>query len=224
MSDIKVRDIIRPRVEIDAFDIDTPPEEVVGAVVMSGFSRVPVYEGDLDHIIGFIYNKDLLLRLHMGWPIEVRKLLRPALVVPETMSLAQLVERFRSQKTQMAVVLDEHGGTEGIVTLTDVLEELVGTVYDEHRPAGEPEILPCDETSWLVDGAFGARDLLEAVGRTDLGLALPRHVSTAGGLVQTLMERIPSVGESIAWNGLDFAGRRNAGPQDSADSHYAVEG
>jgi putative hemolysin len=203
LSGIKVRDILRPRVEIDALDVDTPPEELVGAVVMSGFSRVPVYEGDFDHILGFVYNKDLLLRLHMGWPIEVRKLLRPALLVPEAMTLVQLLEAFRKERTQMAVVLDEYGGTEGLVTLTDVLEELVGTVYDEHR-SDEPEIVPYGKDAWLVDGAAGVRDLLETAGRPELSGELPRHVSTAGGLVQTLLDRIPNVGDGIAWNGLAF--------------------
>lgn len=204
LSGIKVRDILRPRVEIDALDVDTPPEEVVGAVVMSGFSRVPVYEGDFDHILGFIYNKDLMLRLHMGWPIEVRKLLRPALMVPEAMTLVDLLEAFRKERTQMAVVLDEYGGTEGLVTLTDVLEELVGTVYDEHRGDVEPEIVPYGKEAWLVDGAAGVRDLFDTAGRPELAGELPRHVSTAGGLVQTILDRIPNVGEATAWRGLAF--------------------
>ena len=126
LGDRAVRDIMHPRIEIDALDADTPPDEVIGAVAMAGFSRLPIHEGDLDHIIGFVYTKDLLLRQHMGWPIELRKLVRPALLVPETLSIGKLLERFRLKRTQMAIVLDEFGGTEGLVTMEDVLEELGG--------------------------------------------------------------------------------------------------
>jgi len=111
LSGSKVRDVMRPRVDIDALDVETPPEQVLGAVAMSGFSRVPVYAGDLDDILGFIYIKDVLIELQMGRPLELRRVLRPAILVPETMRLDQLVEVFRQQRTQMAIVLDEHGGT-----------------------------------------------------------------------------------------------------------------
>ena len=134
LASSKVRDVMRPRVDIDALDVDTPPDQVLGAVAMSGFARVPVYEGDLDDILGFVYIKDLLMELHMGRPLSLRRVLRPALLVPQTLRLDQLVEMFRQQRTQMAVVLDEHGGTEGLVTLEDVLETIVGTIHDEHRP------------------------------------------------------------------------------------------
>ena len=145
LGDRTVREIMRPRIEIDALDVDTPADEVIGAVAMAGFSRLPVHEGDLDHIIGFIYTKDLLLRQHMGWPIELRKLVRPALLVPETMPIDKLLELFREKRTQMAIVLDEFGGTEGLVTMEDVLEELVGEIHDEYRQDREQEIVQRDD-------------------------------------------------------------------------------
>jgi len=110
LGDRTVREIMRPRIDIDALDVDTPADEVIGAVAMAGFSRLPIHEGDLDHIIGFVYTKDLLRQQHMGWPIELRKLVRPALLVPETLTIARLLEDFRKQRTQMAIVLDEFGG------------------------------------------------------------------------------------------------------------------
>ena len=82
-----VRDVMRPRIDLDALDVNTPAEEVIGAVAMAGFSRVPVYEGDLDHILGFVHIKDLFRQIYLGWPIELRKLLKPALFVPESMPL-----------------------------------------------------------------------------------------------------------------------------------------
>ncbi|MFH1920439.1 MAG: hemolysin family protein, partial [Planctomycetota bacterium] len=189
-------------VDIDALDIDTPPHEVVGAVVMSGFSRVPVYQGDLDHIVGFVYIKDVLRLLHMGWPIELGQVLRPAPFVPETLPLDRLLQVFRKERTQMAIILDEYGGTVGLVTMEDVLEELVGEIYDEHRRGEEQEIVRRDETSWLVNGTVNFHDLLEVVGLPELHSGTPKNVTTVGGLIQWLLGRIPDVGDSTSWNGL----------------------
>ncbi|MBN2216839.1 MAG: HlyC/CorC family transporter [Pirellulales bacterium] len=198
LSDVHVREIMRPRVEIDALDVNTPPGEVVGAVAMSGFARVPVYEGDLDHVMGFIYNKDLLRHLHMGWPADLRKILHPALMVPETLPLDQLLELFREKRTQMAIVLDEYGGTEGLATIEDVLEQIVGAIHDEHRSA-HPGIVRRDETSWLVGGTTRLRDLAEAVDDPELGSAGPQQVSTIGGLIQSALDRVPVGGDRIEW-------------------------
>lgn len=197
-----VREVMRPRVEIDALDVNTPPDEVIGAVVMSGFSRVPVYEDDLDNIVGFIYNKDLMRQLHMGWPVDVRRLLRPVPLVPVTLRLDQLLDLFRTKRTQMAVILDEYGGTMGLVTMEDVLEELVGEIHDEHRRDEQQELVRRDETSWLVDGVVSIGNLLEAVGRSDLRGAAPRDVSTVAGLIQTLLGRVAAVGDRTVWNNL----------------------
>lgn len=202
LSSTKVRAVMRPRVEIDALDMDTPSHEVVGAVVMSGFSRLPVYEGDLDHIAGFVYIKDVLRQLHMGWPIELGRLLRPAPLVPETLPLDRLLQVFRKERTQMAIILDEYGGTVGLVTMEDVLEEFVGEIYDEHRRDQEQEIARRDETSWLVKGTASLRDLLDVVGLPEPHPGTPQHVNTVGGLIQWLLDRIPDVGDRATWNGL----------------------
>jgi putative hemolysin len=202
VGDRTVRDIMRPRIEIDALDVDTPPDEVIGAVAMAGFSRLPIHEGDLDHIIGFVYTKDLLLRQHMGWPIELRKLVRPALLVPESLSIGKLLERFRLKRTQMALVLDEFGGTEGLVTMEDVLEELVGEIHDEHRNERQHAIVARDESSWYVDGAMPLHELLERLELAELRASLPADVSTVAGLVLSVLGRIPEQGESAAWSSL----------------------
>ncbi|MBN1909226.1 MAG: HlyC/CorC family transporter [Pirellulales bacterium] len=202
LAHIKVRDVMRPRVDIDALDIDTPPEEIVGAVAVAGFARVPIYEGDLDHIFGFVYIKDLLLEIHMGRPIDLRALARPALLVPETSGLDRLLELFRQNHTQMAIVLDEHGGTEGLVTIEDVLEEIAGTIYDEHHDEEGEEIVPQSETSWLVSGLTTVDNLLEAVGQPELRGKAPSEVSTVAGLVQSLLDRIAKPGDRTTWQGL----------------------
>lgn len=202
LSRTKVRAVMRSRVEIDALDIDTPPHEVSGAVVMSGFSRVPVYEGDLDHIVGFVYIKDILRQLHMGWPIELDKLLRPAPLVPETLPLDRLLTVFRKERTQMAIILDEYGGTVGLVTMEDVLEEFVGEIYDEHRRDEERTIVRQDETSWIVGGTVTLRDLFDTIGLPELHAAAPPDINTVGGLIQWLLDRIPDEGDHTTWNDL----------------------
>ena len=203
LSRSKVRDVMRPRVDIDAVDINTPPDEVLGAITMSGFSRVPVYGEDLDDIQGFVYIKDVLLELHMGRPLQLRKLLRPTLFVPETLRLDQLVRIFRQKRTQMAVVLDEHGGTEGLVTLEDVLEEIVGTIHDEHRRE-DAEIVREGESRWIVSGSTSLENLLEAVGRPELRPETPTSISTVGGLVQARLDRVAVVHDLVTFGDLSF--------------------
>jgi putative hemolysin len=204
LGDLTVREIMRPRIEIDALDVDTPPDEVIGAVAMAGFSRLPVHEGDLDHIIGFVYTKDLLLRQHMGWPIELRKLVRPALLVPETLRIDRLLGLFREKRTQMALVLDEFGGTEGLVTMEDVLEEIVGEIHDEHRVERQQPIVQRSPTSWVVEAGVSLHDLLERIGMSDYRSELPQEVSTVGGLVLSLLGRIPKAGDSADWKQLSL--------------------
>jgi putative hemolysin len=206
-----VRDIMRPRIDLDALDVDTPAGEVAGAVAMAGYSRLPVYEGSLDHILGYVSLKDVLRHSWMGWPIELRKMLHRALFVPETMPLDRLLELFQTEKNQLAIVLDEYGGTEGLVTLEDVLEELVGEIHDEHRREEAAAFTRRDDGSWLVDGGAGVEDLVQRLGvKLEPG---PRDYSTVSGLVLAELERIPTAGDSVRWNGLvievmDMDGRR----------------
>jgi putative hemolysin len=196
-----VRDIMRPRIDLDAMDVDTPPEEVLGTVAMAGFSRLPVYEKDLDHVIGFVHIKDLFRQHYLGWPIELRKLLHPAVFVPETMPLDRLLELFQEKHNQLAIVLNEYGGTEGMVTLEDVVEEIVGEMRDEHRRHEEQKFVQRDEGSWLIDGAVSIPDLidrLELVGENSEG----RGFSTLAGLILDRLGHIPSIGDTADWNGL----------------------
>jgi putative hemolysin len=206
-----VRDIMRPRIDLDALDIETPSAEVLGAIAMAGYSRLPVYEGSLDHILGYVSIKDVLRHSWMGWPIELRKMMHRALFVPETMPLDRLLELFQKEKNQLAIVLDEYGGTEGLVTLEDILEELVGEIHDEHRREKVSSFIQRDDGSWLVDGGASVEDLAK---RFDVKLdALPREYSTVSGLVLAELERIPTPGDIVRWRGLvievvDMDGRR----------------
>jgi putative hemolysin len=206
-----VRDIMRPRIDLDAIDIDTPSTEVLGAIAMAGYSRLPVYEGSLDQILGYVSIRDVLRQNWMGWPIELRKMLHKALFVPETMPLDRLLELFQKERNQLAIVLDEYGGTEGLVTLEDVMEELVGEIRDEHDGDGDSDFVVREDGSWLVDGSVSLDDLFERLAIRDPGGS--RDYSTVSGLVLDELERIPRVGDAFEWNSLsievvDMDGRR----------------
>ena len=211
LGERNVRDIMRPRIDLDALDVATPQTEIVGAIAMAGYSRLPVYEGSLDHIIGYVSIKDVLRNSWLGWPIELRKMLHRPIFVPETMPLNRLLELFQKERNQVAIVLDEYGGTEGLVTLEDVMEELVGKIHDEHRRDEADIFVKREDGSWLVDGSAGIEDLVK---RLDIKVdPLPREYSTVSGLVLAELERIPTAGDTLQWRSLrievlDMDGRR----------------
>ncbi len=204
LGDRTVRQIMKPRIDVDAVDAETPEEELLGVISMAGFSRLPVYEGDLDHIIGFVHLKDVLRQHYLGWKLDLRKLIRPALTVPDTMRLDQLLVRFQEERNQLAIVVDEFGATRGMVTLEDVLEELVGELLTEHHKRVEQQIVQRDATSWMVEGSVSIADLLERLGRQHLLSAAPRSVSSVAGLVLELLGHLPEAGEKATWHDLSF--------------------
>jgi len=204
LGDRTVRDIMRPRIDLDAMDADTPPDEVLGTVAMAGFSRLPVYENDLDHVIGFVHIKDLFRQQHLGWDMQLRKLLHPALFVPENMTLDRLLELFQEKHNQLAIVLNEYGGTEGMVTLEDVVEEIVGEIRDEHRRNEEQKIVQREDKSWLIDGTVSVADLIEKLDLNPDRSWEGRGFSTIAGLILDRLGHIPSIGDKTSWEGLEL--------------------
>jgi putative hemolysin len=202
LGDRTVRDIMRPRIDLDAMDVETPQEEVLGTVAMAGFSRLPVYERDLDHVLGFVHIKDLFRQQHLGWPIELRKLLHPALFVPETMTLDRLLELFQEKHNQLAIVLNEYGGTEGMVTMEDVVEEIVGEMRDEHRRHEEQKFVQRDEHTWLIDGTMSIADMIDRLDIEAEDGWEGRGFSTIAGLILDRLGHIPAIGDSAEWDGL----------------------
>jgi putative hemolysin len=198
-----VRQIMRPRVELDAADVDTPADEILGVVAMAGFSRLPVYEENLDHILGYVHTKDLLRQHYLGWGLDLRKLSRPALFVPETMTLDRLLILFREKRDQLAIAVDEYGVTKGMVALEDVIDELVGGL-DASADADDPSLVRREDGSWLVDGAMSLSEFLTGIDRDDLIDAAPRNVTTVAGLVLEALGHLPRTGEKFPWNGLAF--------------------
>ena len=208
LGDRTVVDILRPRIDIDAVDIDTPSDEVVGAIAMSGFSRVPVCEGTIDHIVGFVYIKDVFLQQYLGRPIDLRRLIRPPLFIPKSLTISRLLEFFQENKTQLAFVLDEYGGTQGMVTLEDVMEMLVGEIHDElrHERSAQREqeqrIVPRDDGSLLVDGTVNLLELEQALEVSRWIEPVPRGIGTTSGLVLALLKRPPNIGDVLSWSGF----------------------
>jgi putative hemolysin len=202
LGDRTVRDIMRPRIDLDAMDVETPADEILGTVAMAGFSRLPVYERDLDHVIGFVHIKDLFRQHYLGWAIELRKLLHPALFVPENMTLDRLLELFQEKHNQLAIVLNEYGGTEGMVTLEDVVDEIVGEIRDEHRRHEEQKFARRDDGSWLVDGAASIPDMIDRLELRPGESWEGRGFSTIAGLILDRLGHIPTIGDKAEWDGL----------------------
>ncbi|MFO0789988.1 MAG: hemolysin family protein [Pirellulales bacterium] len=202
LGDRTVRDIMRPRIDLDAMDVDTPSDELLGTVAMAGFSRLPVYENDLDHVIGFVHIKDLFRQHYLGWALELRKLLHPAVFVPENMTLDRLLELFQEKHNQLAIVLNEYGGTEGMVTLEDVVEEIVGEMKDEHRRNEEQKFVQRDDHSWLLDGTVSVADMIDRLELHPDEAWEGRGFSTVAGLILDRLGHIPNVGDKAEWDQL----------------------
>lgn len=204
LGDVQVRQIMRPRADIDAADVETPPDEVLGVLAMAGFSRIPVYEGDLDHILGIVHLKDVLRQQYLNWDLTLRKLVHPALFVPDTLRIDRLLALFRERREHMAIVVDEFGATRGMVTIEDVLHELMGDLVSSQTTLKQPALVRRDDGSWLVDGKTAIVDLLEQLGRTNLSENAPKLVNTVAGLVLTQLNHIPRVGEKTVWQDLQL--------------------
>jgi putative hemolysin len=200
--DTSVGQVMTARPDIIAMPITASLDEVKQLLDDSGHSRVPVYESTLDHIVGILYARDLLK--HLGLPPEqfnIRSAIRSAFYVPETKPLRDLLRDFRQKKVHMAIVLDEYGGTAGLVTIEDVLEELVGDISDEHEPHEPSMIKRLNETTVEAD----ARVRLEDFNRV-LGVNLPEDAGyeTLGGFISNTLGRIPQAGSQFDHPGLHF--------------------
>ncbi len=197
-GDTVAREIMTPRVDLDAVSIDTDPDELAKVIMESGHSRIPLYEGTDDQIIGVIHAKDLLQAMVMHEEVDIHKLMRTALFVPENKGLHELLTDMRLARTQLAIVQDEFGGTAGIVTMEDIVEELVGEIIDEYD-VEEPELLPAGD-GWSVDGKLHIDDLNHFV-ESEFD---SEEFDTVGGLVFGLFGRQPRPMESIEISGFRF--------------------
>jgi len=201
LNDTRVREILVPRTEVVALEHETRLSDVLGTIIAAGHSRIPVFKGDLDHIVGILYAKDLL-RLWGEDPEEINleRLCRKAYFIPETKTLADLLKEFKTRQVHMAVAVDEYGGTSGIVTIEDILEEIVGEIQDEYDPTETPAMTPMEDGSIVFD----ARSHIEDV-EDELGIELPRgEYDTLGGFFSHLLGHVPLKGEKGRYGPLVF--------------------
>src|ERR1035437_849655 len=193
VSERQVREIMIPRAQMDVIDISQPPEEFIPFVIETAHSRFPVGEGDKDNIIGILLAKDLL-RYYAGEEFDVRDMLRPAVFVPEAKRLNVLLSDFRSNRNHIALVVDEYGGVSGMVTIEDVLEQIVGDIADEYDfDEDEDNIIRQDDAHWRVKADTEIVDFNEALG-TEFS---DENCDTVGGLVLKAAGQLPKRGEVI---------------------------
>ena len=198
LRDTAVEEIMVPRVDVVGIDKTTPWSEVLDRIRSSEHARFPVYDDTLDNVIGILYAKDLLRAVVTdAEPDDWATLIRPAAFIPATKTIDQQLRDFRSQRTHIAIVIDEYGGTAGLVTIEDVLEEIVGEIRDEHD-VEEPPIEQEGDAYFWVSGRLSLADLSEALGydfqREDL--------TTVGGLLYDSFGRVPRAGESVQIGGF----------------------
>src|ERR671927_1164197 len=200
-ADKEASDVMVPRPEVVALTVDLPPEECLRAVMESPYTRYPVYRESLDDIVGILHVRDLFGALvDRGLAaVEVEQLVRPAYVVPETKDLAALLTEFRRTNQHMAIVIDEYGGVEGIVTLEDLLEEIVGEIEDEFDLPDE-SVEQVDEDTIRIDGTFPIDDFNERF-HTELPA---EDYHTVAGFVFGLLGRQPEVGDDVSHDGMRF--------------------
>ena len=200
--DTTASQIMTARPEIVGIELPATLADIKQMIEAAGHSRIPVYERSLDHIVGMLYARDLLK--FIGEPpgkFDLRSLIRPVLYVPDTKPLRDLLQDFRLQKVHIAIVLDEYGSTTGLVTIEDILEELVGDISDEHEVAEPAMLKRLSDQSWEAD----ARAYIDELNRT-LGLDLPEDAGfdTLGGFVTTTLGRIPSAGAGFEHAGVKY--------------------
>ena len=200
-NDLQVQDTMIPRTDIDCVPDDMPLQEVARIIVRSGHSRIPVYKDTRDNIVGILHAKDVLSSLldQSDDVHSVSTVMREPFFVPETKSIRTLLQEFRARKQHIAIALDEYGGTSGLITIEDVLEEIVGDIEDEHDAPRQEDIRPLGENVYELTG----RALLEDI--EDLGVDLDSdEVDTIGGYLSMEAGHVPGPGERFTLRGWTF--------------------
>ncbi len=199
-------EVMRSRVDVTAIDIETPFSEVIRVVTESGYSRIPVYKENLDHVEGLLYIKDLLPLIDTQVEQDWKPLVRPAFFVPENKKINDLMQEFRNKKIHMAIVVDEYGGTSGIITLEDILEEIVGEISDEFDVEDNAfHYKKLNDTTYLFDAKTPLNDLCKILEIDDDIFDNDRGESDSlGGLILELQGKIPGEGEKIKYRQFTF--------------------
>lgn len=199
-NDLQVQDTMIPRTDIDCVPEDMPLPEVARFIVESGHSRIPVFRGTRDNMIGILHAKDVLRCLvDDGAPPPVSEVMLEPFFVPETKSIRTLLQEFRTRKLHIAIALDEYGGTSGLITIEDVLEEIVGDIEDEHDAPRQQDIRPTGDHVYELTG----RALLEDLEQLGVNISSD-EVDTIGGYLSMKAGHVPGAGESFTLHGWTF--------------------
>ena len=194
VTELSVDDVMVPRAQIVMLAAESPLTDILAAVVESGHSRFPVHGEDKDEILGILLAKDLLKFFGAAEHFDIRAIMRPAVLIPESMRLNVLLEEFRLSRNHMALVVNEYGGVAGLITIEDVLEEIVGEIDDEHDDGEEPELMHEQPGGdWLVSALTPIEDFNEQTG-ADFS---DEEYDTVGGMVTSEFGHLPEVGEEV---------------------------
>ena len=197
-----VREIMVPRLDIIAMEVNAPLSEALDLIIGNGHSRIPVYEDSIDHLIGVLYAKDILLCLRDGnHDTPVRQLLRRAYFVPQSKKLDELFEEMQAQRIHMALAVDEYGGMAGLVTIEDLLEEIVGEIQDEYD-SEEPQLKELAPDRYIFNARYDIDEVSRLIG-VDLS-ATQESIDTLGGFIYSQLGRVPEQGESIQFRDWRF--------------------
>ena len=193
-TDTQVKQVMIPRTDMFCVDIATPLEKLLDQVVQNGYSRVPVYKGSMDRIVGIVHTRDLLSIWKNHDLIVVQDLLRRPYFVPETMRVDRLLREFRRGRFHMAIVVDEYGGTAGLVTMEDLVEEIIGEIKDEHETEEEKAITKHSDGSWVIEADVALDEVNEAMG---IRLVPKGEVASLGGYLMEVAGKVPRKGRVI---------------------------
>ena len=205
VSETQVRDVMVPRSQMVVIDIEDEFEEILATIVESGHSRFPVIGEDRDEVLGILLAKDLLRLFGSDDEVQIRKLLRPAAVIPESKRLNALLNEFRASHNHMAIVVDEYGGVAGLLTIEDVLEEIVGEIEDEHDDDEVEFIRPDGDRNGRPSFAVRALTRIEDFNEFFESELDDEEYDTVGGLVMHQLGRLPRRGEKVNFGGFEFA-------------------
>ncbi len=197
LNDRRVYSLMTPRTEIVWLDVRDTPEEILAKMTEGSYSRFPVCQGSLDNVLGIVKARELLTRSLAGQPIQLKECLTPALFIPETTFASRALEVFKENNKKLVLVIDEFGGVTGLLTINDVLEEIVGDIE-----TGEPQATQRQDGSWLLDGMLDIDEFKELFHLS--GLPNEDDYETLGGFVMTFLGRIPHTADQFEWQGLRF--------------------
>ncbi|MDA9654879.1 hemolysin family protein [Pelagibacteraceae bacterium] len=197
LGNIQIRDIMVPRADIVSININNSFEDTLNLFLEAAHSRMPVYKEQLDNIVGMIHVKDLLPYWHKNSDFSINKLKRNVLFSSPSMLVSDLLGQMRATRTHLAIIVDEHGGTDGIVTIEDLVEEIVGEIEDEHDSKEEPFITTLDNGALLVNARTNIVDLEMALGINFSDVEVYEGIETVGGLIFNIIGKIPKVNDHI---------------------------